>query len=51
MTLLAGCAHPQKTAVEAHWIDENESAPFTGLLIDEATYKSLRMKLLRCENR
>ena len=47
--LCAGCATLEKTPVRAHWIDANESAPFSGLLIDENTYKRMRVKLLQCE--
>ena len=47
--LCAGCATLEKTPVRAHWIDANESAPFSGLLIDENIYKRMRVKLLQCE--
>jgi len=52
LVLFAGCAWvtPAKTPVNAHWIDANESAPFSGLLIDENTYKQMRVRLLQCQN-
>jgi len=51
--LATGCAFKAQTKepIRVHWVDANESAPFGGLLLDEDTYKRLRVKLLTCENK
>ncbi len=45
--LFAGCAH-KDVDVRVHWIEQNESAPFSGLLMDKKTYRALREKLIEC---
>ncbi len=47
LLLFAGCAH-KDVEVRAHWIEANESAPFSGLLMDKETYKALRERLIEC---
>jgi len=45
--LFAGCVH-KDVDVRVHWIEQNESAPFGGLLMDKETYKALRERLIEC---
>ena len=46
----SGCAE-RPLHIQAHWIEENESAPFSGVLLNEETYRAMREKIIECEVR
>jgi len=52
-SLLVGCTQVKidDPQIRAHWIEENETAPFRGILLNDYTYYKLRQKIIDCESR
>ena len=46
-----GCTavHEVDREIQVHWIEQNETAPFSGILLNEHTYYRLREELNKCK--
>jgi LEA14-like dessication related protein len=42
-------AAPSTDSIKAEWIKKNQKAPFSGILMNDNTYRLMRSKIIECQ--